>query len=110
MESGRQPDSGGADVPRIAAASADAAEHSLERASQDEGLAHAFSLLTKSRKPRDIPISSTDCGNWNSPACQASPLSSKLLPHSPAPSIGMFRRAANALISARWRTLPPPKP
>ena len=47
MESGRQPDSGGADVPRIAAASADAAEHSLERASQDEGLAHAFWLLTQ---------------------------------------------------------------
>jgi hypothetical protein len=38
---------GGADVPRIAAASADAAEHSLERASQDEGLAHSFWLLTQ---------------------------------------------------------------
>ena len=38
---------GGADVERIAAASADAAEHGLERASQDEGLAHAFWLLTQ---------------------------------------------------------------
>jgi hypothetical protein len=35
------------DVEQIAAASADAAEHSLERASQDEGLAHAFWLLTQ---------------------------------------------------------------
>src|SRR5207248_6435119 len=38
---------GGADVERIAAASADAAEHGLERASQDEGLAYAFWLLTQ---------------------------------------------------------------
>src|SRR5829696_4484940 len=38
---------GGADVERIATASADAAEHGLERASQDEGLAHAFWLLTQ---------------------------------------------------------------
>src|SRR6266436_2108628 len=38
---------GGADVERIAAASADAAEQGLERASQDEGLAHAFWLLTQ---------------------------------------------------------------
>ena len=38
---------GGADVEHIAAASADAAEHGLERASQDEGLAHAFWLLTQ---------------------------------------------------------------
>ena len=38
---------GGADVDRIAAASADAAEHGLERASQDEGLAHTFWLLTQ---------------------------------------------------------------
>jgi hypothetical protein len=37
----------GADVERIAAASADAAEHGLERASQDQGLAHAFWLLTQ---------------------------------------------------------------
>jgi hypothetical protein len=37
----------GADVEPIAAASADAAEHGLERASQDEGLAHAFWLLTQ---------------------------------------------------------------
>jgi hypothetical protein len=36
-----------ADVERIAAASADAAEHGLEQASQDEGLAHAFWLLTQ---------------------------------------------------------------
>jgi hypothetical protein len=38
---------GGEDVGRIAAASADAAEHSLQRASDDEGLAHAFWLLTQ---------------------------------------------------------------
>src|SRR5215467_6734188 len=38
---------GGADVERIAAASADAAEHGFERAAQDEGLAHAFWLLTQ---------------------------------------------------------------
>jgi hypothetical protein len=38
---------GGADVERIAAASADAAEHGLERAAQDEGLAYAFWLLTQ---------------------------------------------------------------
>ena len=38
---------GGADVERIAAASADAAEHGLERASQDQGLAHVFWLLTQ---------------------------------------------------------------
>src|SRR5947208_16291913 len=38
---------GGADVERIAAASADAAEHGLEEAAQDEGLAHAFWLLTQ---------------------------------------------------------------
>ena len=38
---------GGANVERIAAASADAAEHGLERASHDEGLAHAFWLLTQ---------------------------------------------------------------
>ena len=38
---------GGADVERIAAASADAAEYRLERASQDQGLAHAFWLLTQ---------------------------------------------------------------
>jgi hypothetical protein len=37
----------GADVERIAAASADAAEHGLDRASQDEGLAYAFWLLTQ---------------------------------------------------------------
>ena len=37
----------GADVGRIAAASADAAEHGLEQASQDQGLAHAFWLLTQ---------------------------------------------------------------
>jgi hypothetical protein len=37
----------GADVGRIAAASADAAEHGLERASQDQGLSHAFWLLTQ---------------------------------------------------------------
>jgi hypothetical protein len=36
-----------ADVERIAAASADAAERGLERASQDQGLAHAFWLLTQ---------------------------------------------------------------
>jgi hypothetical protein len=38
---------GGAEVERIAAASADAAEHGLEQASQDEGFAHAFWLLTQ---------------------------------------------------------------
>jgi hypothetical protein len=38
---------GGADVEQIAAASADAAERGLERASHDEGLAHAFWLLTQ---------------------------------------------------------------
>jgi hypothetical protein len=38
---------GGADVGLIAAASADAAEHGLESASQDEGLTHAFWLLTQ---------------------------------------------------------------
>jgi hypothetical protein len=38
---------GGADVGLIASASADAAEHGLERASHDEGLAHAFWLLTQ---------------------------------------------------------------
>jgi hypothetical protein len=38
---------GGADVEQIASASADAAEHGLERASQDQGLAHAFWLLTQ---------------------------------------------------------------
>ena len=38
---------GGGDVDRIAAASADAAEHGLERASKDEGFAHAFWLLTQ---------------------------------------------------------------
>lgn len=37
----------GADVGRIAAASAEAAEHGLERASQDQGLAHAFWPLTQ---------------------------------------------------------------
>src|SRR5215469_16132475 len=37
----------GGDVERIAAASADAAEHGLERAAHDEGLAHAFWLLTQ---------------------------------------------------------------
>jgi hypothetical protein len=36
-----------ADVGRIAAASADAAEHGLERASHDQGFAHAFWLLTQ---------------------------------------------------------------
>jgi hypothetical protein len=39
--------SGGADVERIAAASAEAAEHGLERASRDEGLAQAIWLLTQ---------------------------------------------------------------
>src|ERR1700730_16641582 len=43
---------GGADVERIAAASADAAERGLERASQDQGLAHAFWLLTQILKGR----------------------------------------------------------
>jgi hypothetical protein len=38
---------GGADVEGIAAASAEAAENGLERASQDEGLAHVFWLLTQ---------------------------------------------------------------
>jgi hypothetical protein len=38
---------GDADVEPIAAASADAAERGLERASRDEGLAHAFWLLTQ---------------------------------------------------------------
>jgi len=38
---------GGADVERIAAASADAAERGLERASHDEGLGQAFWLLTQ---------------------------------------------------------------
>jgi hypothetical protein len=37
----------GADVGRVAAASADAAEHGLERASEDQGLSHAFWLLTQ---------------------------------------------------------------
>jgi hypothetical protein len=36
-----------ANVERIAAASADAAEHGLEKASDDKGLAHAFWLLTQ---------------------------------------------------------------
>jgi hypothetical protein len=39
--------SGGANVEGIAAASADAAENGLERASHDEGLAHVFWLLTQ---------------------------------------------------------------
>jgi hypothetical protein len=38
---------GGADIELIAAASANAAEHGLERASQDDALAHAFWLLTQ---------------------------------------------------------------
>jgi hypothetical protein len=38
---------GDADVGQIAAASADAAEHGLERASHDQGLAQAFWLLTQ---------------------------------------------------------------
>src|SRR5271157_6003154 len=38
---------GGADVEGIAAASAEAAENGLERASRDEGLAHVFWLLTQ---------------------------------------------------------------
>jgi hypothetical protein len=38
---------GGADVEQVAAASADAAETGLERASDDIGLAHAFWLLTQ---------------------------------------------------------------
>jgi hypothetical protein len=38
---------GGADVESIAAASAEAAENGLERASRDEGLAHVFWLLTQ---------------------------------------------------------------
>ena len=37
----------GGDVERIAAASADAAEHGLERAAHDESLAYAFWLLTQ---------------------------------------------------------------
>src|SRR5262245_48893331 len=37
----------GANVDQIAAASADAAEYGIERASHDEGLAHAFWLLTQ---------------------------------------------------------------
>jgi hypothetical protein len=37
----------GADVERVASASAAAAEHALERASDDEGLAQAFWLLTQ---------------------------------------------------------------
>ena len=37
----------GADVARIAAASADAAEYGLERASADQAFAHAFWLLTQ---------------------------------------------------------------
>jgi hypothetical protein len=37
----------GAELPQIAAASADAAENSLEAASRDEGFAHAFWLLTQ---------------------------------------------------------------
>jgi hypothetical protein len=38
---------GGAKVDGIAAASAEAAENGLERASKDEGLAHVFWLLTQ---------------------------------------------------------------
>src|SRR5262245_18184446 len=37
----------GADVEYVAAASANAAEHAIERASNDPGLAHAFWLLTQ---------------------------------------------------------------
>lgn len=37
----------GADVDRVAAASADAADHGLEQASRDQGLSHAFWLLTQ---------------------------------------------------------------
>jgi hypothetical protein len=48
---------GGADVSRVAAASADAAELGFERASQDEGLAHAFWLLTKYLRLPSSPIS-----------------------------------------------------
>ena len=59
---------------------------------------------------RGIPISPNDCGNWDSPACQASPLSSKLLLHSLVPSMGMFESVENALTSARWRSMPPPIP
>jgi hypothetical protein len=47
VESGRQPDRRWRRCRAHRAASADAAEHGLERAAQDEGLAHAFWLLTQ---------------------------------------------------------------
>jgi hypothetical protein len=56
---------GGADVERIAAASADAAEHGLERASQDQGFAHAFWLLTQIPQAARQTNLRTDYGNWD---------------------------------------------
>jgi hypothetical protein len=50
---------GGSDVERTAAATADASEHELERASQDQGLTYAFWLLTQ------IPQAATLPNNWS---------------------------------------------
>src|SRR5579871_2549915 len=47
VEPGRRLIAGGADVEHIAAATADAAENGLDRASDDIGLAHTFWLLTQ---------------------------------------------------------------
>ena len=54
---------GEADVERIAAASADAAEHGLEQASQDQGLRMRLAAHRPAGRPAD-QLCGSDCGNW----------------------------------------------
>jgi len=100
---------GGAVVERIAASSADAAEHGLELASQDEGLAHAFWLLTQIPQAARQSNFQNDCGNWASMYRAAGRPFWKLLPRLQVPLIATFTSTASAATSARWRSMPPPK-
>ena len=101
---------GGADVERIAAASADAAEHGLERAAAGRGVCTC--LLAVDANPAGRPTSEffrTIVGTGPH-RFEASRRFWRLLQRSRAPSIAMSAKAANAAISARWHSLPPPKP
>ena len=95
---------GGANVERIAAASADAAEHRLERASQDEGLAYAFWLLTQIPQAARQPNFQNDCGNSDC-KFRAGQRFWKSVQHSPGPSIAICARPVSAATLARWRNM-----
>ena len=100
---------GGADVEQIAAASADAAEHGLERASQDEGLAHAFWLLTQI--PQAARQANFSDRLWELGLTVSSePTLFEIVAAFTRAVDGHVRELASEPISAKWRSMPLPKP